>query len=69
MMGNTISVQINKKERELQEGLSVSELLLSLDNPKAAVWINGKQLLRAEYDSRILMPGDEIKVLRITAGG
>ena len=64
-----IKVIINKKETEIEEGLTVEKLLSDLNNPKAAVWINGKQLLRAEYFSHIIMQGDEIKLLRIIAGG
>jgi len=64
-----IKVFINKKETEIEEGLTVDKLLSNLKNQKAAVWINGKQLLRAEYHSHIVMQGDEIKLLRIIAGG
>ena len=64
-----IKVSINKKETEIEEGLTAGELLSSLGNLKSAVWVNGRQLLRAEYGSRIILQGDEIKILRITAGG
>ena len=64
-----IKVLINKKETELEEGLTVEKLLLFRESPKAAVWINGEQLLKAEYNSHIISQGDEIKILRITAGG
>ena len=64
-----IKVSINKKEKEVEEGLTIDKLLTNFNNPKAAVWINGEQLLRSEYGSRIVTQGDEIKILRIMAGG
>jgi thiamine biosynthesis protein ThiS len=64
-----IKVHINKKETEIEEGLTVGELLKNLNNQKAAVWVNGKQLLKAEYGSRVIASGDELKILRIIAGG
>ena len=64
-----IKIFINKKETEIEEGLTVKKLLENLNNQKAAVWINGKQLLKAEYDFRIITQGDEVKILRIIAGG
>ena len=64
-----IKVSINKKEAELEEGLTIGELLESRGNTKAAVWINGEQLLKSEYISRVVGEGDEIKILRITSGG
>ena len=64
-----IKVSINKKETEIEESLTVEKLLANLNNPKAAVWVNGKQLLRAEYGSCIVMQGDKLKILRIVAGG
>ena len=64
-----IIVSINNKEAELREGMTIEELLESLGNTKAAVWINGEQLLKSGYISRIVGEGDEIKILRISAGG
>lgn len=64
-----IKVQVNKKETEIEEGLTAEQLLASRATPKAAVWVNGKQLLKAEYASRVIVPGDDIKILRIVAGG
>ena len=69
MVKEMIKITINKKETETEEGLTVEKLLTGLNNPKAAVWLNGKQLLRAEYGSCVVMQGDELKILRIVAGG
>jgi len=64
-----LKITLNKKEIELEEGTTVTNLLESLNNRKAVVWINGTQVLKAEYDSRIIMQGDVLKVLRMVAGG
>ena len=36
---------------------------------RAAVWVNGSQLLLAEYETRIVEENDRIKILRVVAGG
>ncbi len=62
-------VTINKKEVRLEDGLTVKQLLKLRNMRKAAVWINGKQLLLADYETRTIQEGDTIKILRIVAGG
>lgn len=62
-------VTINKKETQLEDGLTVSQLLKLRKLRKAAVWINGEQLLSADYEMRRIQAGDNIKLLRIMAGG
>ncbi len=62
-------VTINKKEVQLEDGLTVKQLLKLRNMRKAAVWINGKQLLLADYETRTIQEGDTIKILRIVAGG
>lgn len=62
-------VTINKKQEELEDGVTVKELLAKRAVPRASVWINGKQLLRAEYGARVILHGDNVKILRIVAGG
>jgi len=64
-----IKVSLNKEETEIEENTTIGKFLKDKGNTKAAVWINGKQLLKAEYDSHLINDGDEIKVLRIIAGG
>lgn len=64
-----IRVTINGKEESIQEGLILQELLEAKDVSRASVWINGKQLLRAEYSGKVLKEGDIIKILRLVAGG
>lgn len=60
---------VNKKEEHLDDGITVSQLLQIRKMKKAAVWVNGIQLLRAQYEDHILREGDEVKLLRIVAGG
>ena len=62
-------VTLNKKEMMLKEGMTVSELIKQRKMRKAAVWINGRQLLSAEYETCVIQEGDEIRRLRIMAGG
>lgn len=66
---NTMNVTINNKEMLLEEGTTVRELMNLRNMRKAAVWINGKQLLRAEYDTQVIREGDTVRLLRIMAGG
>lgn len=66
---NAMVVTINKKETQVKEGLTVSQLLEAKKRRKAAVWVNGGQLLSADYETCRLQEGDDIKLLRIMAGG
>ena len=67
--GEIMLVTLNKKEMMLKEGMTVSELIKQRKMRKAAVWINGRQLLSAEYEPCVIQEGDEIRLLRIMAGG
>lgn len=68
-MEDKIRITINKKEEFIGNNTTVKELLQSRGLKKAAVWVNGSQLLKAQYDTFILHEGDEVKLLRIMAGG
>ena len=68
-MEDKIKITINKKEEFIGNNTTVKELIQSRGLKKAAVWINGSQLLKAQYDTFILHEGDEVKLLRIMAGG
>ena len=67
--GEIMLVTLNKKEMMLKEGMTVSELIKQRKMRKAAVWINERQLLSAEYETCVIQEGDEIRLLRIMAGG
>ena len=68
-MEDKIRITINKKEEFIGNNTTVKELIQSRGLKKAAVWVNGSQLLKAQYDKFILHEGDEVKLLRIMAGG
>jgi len=62
-------VNCNNKKIELEEGTTVAQLILDMNYRRAAVWLNGEQLLASAYESRVINPEDQIKILRIVAGG
>jgi len=65
-----INVTVNKEETVLPEGTAVVKLLeLRGIKSRSSVWVNGNQLLLAEYPTWVLQEGDEVKILRIVAGG
>ena len=68
-MEDKIRITINKKEEFIGNNTTVNELIQSRGLKKAAVWVNGSQLLKAQYDTFVLHEGDEVKLLRIMAGG
>ncbi|MCI5535075.1 MAG: sulfur carrier protein ThiS [Lentihominibacter sp.] len=68
-MEDKIRITINKKEEFIGNNTTVKELIQSRGLKKAAVWVNGSQLLKAQYDTFVLHEGDEVKLLRIMAGG
>ena len=68
-MEDKIRITINKKEEFIGNNTTVIELIQSRGLKKAAVWVNGSQLLKAQYDTFVLHEGDEVKLLRIMAGG
>ena len=68
-MEDKIRITINKKEEFIGNNTTVKELIQSRGLKKAAVWVNGSQLLKAQYDTSVLHEGDEVKLLRIMAGG
>lgn len=64
-----IKITINEKETEVHENLTVTELLKERQMAKGAVWLNGKQLLKKDYETTTFEEGDKVKILRIMAGG
>ena len=65
-----IYVTVNKEAAVLPEGTTVAQLLETRGvKSRSSVWINGTQLLLAEYANSILKTGDTIKILRVVAGG
>ncbi len=64
-----MKVIINNKAEDIRTGLTVEELLKERKNRRPAVWINGEQLLKAQYSTYVIQEGDVIKILKVMAGG
>ncbi len=65
-----ILVIVNNQETGVPYGTSVSRLLeLKGYEGRVSVWIDGAQLLIADYPNRLLAEGDQIKIIRLVAGG
>lgn len=61
---------VNKEETVLPEGTTVAQLLeMRGVKSRSSVWVNGKQLLLAEYADSTLKEGDTVRILRVVAGG
>jgi len=70
MIQKNINVTVNKEETVLPEGTAVGNLLeMRGVKSRSSVWVNGNQLLLAEYPTWVLQEGDEVKILRVVAGG
>lgn len=65
-----IKVIINKEEVLAKKGTTIIQILEERGaKARSSVWVNGNQLLRAEYETFIVNDGDNIKILRVVAGG
>lgn len=68
--GLKVKIIVNKEAMTLPENSTVTELLEHINSSKSvAVFINGKQLLLAEYDHHIIKENDDIKIIRPLGGG
>jgi sulfur carrier protein len=67
----SIQVQVNGKEREVQSGLSVHELVESFDlNPLLiVVELNRKILSRDEFKDIQVSEGDAVELVHFVGGG
>ena len=65
-----IRIIVNKKEQVIPNGITYDQLLQLLGyTSRVAIWVNGRQLLMADYESRQVQEGDEVMIKRIIAGG
>ena len=64
-------IRVNDEDRPGRDGLTVHDLLMDLDPtlPIAVVKMNGAQVPRAEWPTRLVQHGDEVRVVYIIAGG
>ena len=69
--GRTIHVQLNGKDREIDSGLSVQELVESLDlNPKLIVVELNKEILSRDCFGEIqVSQGDQVELVHFVGGG
>ncbi len=69
--GQTIHVQLNGKDREIDSGLSVQELVESLDlNPKLiVVELNREILSRDRFGEIQVSQGDQVELVHFVGGG
>ena len=69
--GQTIHVQLNGKDREIDSGLSVQELVESLDlNPKLIVVELNKEILSRDRFGEIqVSQGDQVELVHFVGGG
>ena len=65
-----MEITVNKETMVILPDFTVSNLLEQLNFSKSvAVFVNGKQLLLAEYDYYICKENDNIKVIKPLGGG
>lgn len=64
-----MKITVNKKEREWEENSPLTLLIEEKKMKRAAVWVNGRQLLNKEIPDYLPQDGDDIKILRIVGGG
>ena len=71
MTGDTISLTLNVKPRELPASTSLPALLelLGVDRRLIAVAHNGDVIPRDSYDGIVLGDGDRVEVVRMVGGG
>ncbi len=67
-----MKIKINKVEQELNDGLSLKQVLEQVPNiPQSgiAVAVNGDVVPKTDWDSRTIADGDAITVIRAFYGG
>jgi len=64
-------ITVNGKPSEIEEGISLGELLIGLQikRERVAVEVNLNIVPKAAYDSRILTDGDVIEIVQFVGGG
>ena len=66
-----MKVIVNKKEVEVRENTSITQLLeiLQIDTVFCAVAIGSKIIKKAQWQETILQEADEITIINATCGG
>jgi len=62
---------INGSEKEIETGMTVSALLVSLGLKKGmtVVELNGEIIGRDDFDNRNISNGDKVEIVRFVGGG
>jgi len=62
---------INGSEKEIETGMTISALLVSLGLKKGmtVVELNGEIIGRDDFDSRSISHGDKVEIVRFVGGG
>ncbi|HPD90634.1 MAG TPA: sulfur carrier protein ThiS [Bacillota bacterium] len=64
-----MKITVNQKQRDWEENQPLLKLLEEKKVKRAAVWVNGRQLLNQEIPEYVPQKGDDIRILRLVGGG
>ena len=65
-----MEITVNNKKLDVPNNYKLKDLLNKLDYSKSvAIFINGKQILMAEYDVLVIKENDNIRIIRPLGGG
>jgi thiamine biosynthesis protein ThiS len=64
-----VRIILNDEEELVNDTCTVSDVLKDRKHKNVVVWINGRKLLKVEYDKYIVNEGDKIKIVQILGGG
>jgi sulfur carrier protein len=67
----TIELRLNGSKITAPAGISLADLLIArgVERRMIAVEYNGEILPRAEYDTTILAPDDQLEIVQMVGGG
>jgi sulfur carrier protein len=70
-MRDEMTIQVNGQPRQIEAGISVSELLneLGVTQPHVAVELNLEVVPRAQHAATALRDGDRLEVVTLVGGG
>jgi sulfur carrier protein len=66
-----MNIQVNGTEREVPDGVTVTELLAALGVPArgVAVAVDGVVVAKADHDRKVVPDGADVEVLTAVQGG
>ncbi|MFQ5656275.1 MAG: sulfur carrier protein ThiS [Candidatus Methylomirabilales bacterium] len=66
-----MQIQLNGKDRDVSDGITIAQLLVELDvrPERVAVLVNQGIVKKPSYTSTMLREGDMVEVLTVMAGG